>query len=144
MKCCSPPGEALHLATVMERHRSLLQAQERELTTSLRKVAQAWLEAFAPQAERLCAQGNSWWPQVRYEAHQTLMQLITEETHPLITAWYEQALRNKYVRREQQEILLTRCFKRLYDERYPVPKAHHISEETAQLSLMLNDETVEL
>jgi carbon storage regulator len=125
------PGEALHLATVVERHRSFLQAQERELDTSLRKVAEAWLEMFAPQAERLCMQGNYWWPQVRYEAQQTLMQLIAEETHPLITAWYEQALRNRQVRREQQEILLTRIFKRLYDERYPVPTESDTQDESA-------------
>jgi carbon storage regulator len=123
------PGEALHLASMIERHRSFLEAQERELNSSLRKVAEAWLDEFAPQAERLWAQGKHWWPQVRYEARHTLIRLTNAKTNPLITAWYEQALRNKYVRREQQEILLTRCFKRLYYARYPVPTGSGIQDE---------------
>lgn len=115
------PDEALHIAALVERNRVYLEGRKQELDAYFTEVAQAWLDEFADTAKALCERGKYWWPEVRNEARHTLIRLTNAKTNPVVTSWYEQTYQEEHFPHSQQEELLTRYFKRLYYERYPVP-----------------------
>jgi hypothetical protein len=115
--------EVLQVAALIEQHRAELEAGMAELDTYFTQVARAWLDECAETARALCARGKYWWPEVRNEARHVLIRLMNDESDPVISAWSKQTRRNRHFPRDQQEELLTRYFKRLYYERYPVPRS---------------------
>jgi len=121
--------EVLQIASLVERHQAELVAIVQEQDTYFTGVAQAWLEEFSGEAQALCERGKYWWPEIRNEARHVLIKLMNEGRNAVVSAWYEQTHRNRNFPRDQQEILLTRYFRQLYYERYPVPVEEDSSDE---------------
>jgi hypothetical protein len=123
------PDEALRIAALVEQHRACLEKQAAELDHSFTEVAQAWLDEFRLNAIALAERQVSWWPEIRNEAEHVLNRLLVTDTNPVIAAWYQQLHFNANFPGTQQKTLLTRYFKRLYYQRYPIS----VEEDAADL-----------
>lgn len=120
--------DAIRLYEIMGEHITQIKREAPFVDGYHEQAARALLEAFVPEAERLCAQGKYWWPEVRREAYLCLTQLMVEKRNEVINNWRTQTIDNDGYPRSQQEEELLRHFAVLYYQKYPDPKREQSEE----------------
>jgi hypothetical protein len=121
--------DAIRLYEILGEHITQMKRESPFVGAYHERAAQALLEAFAPEAEKLCKQGKYWWPEVRREAYLHLTQLMVAKSNEVINNWRTQAIDNDGYPRDQQEEELLRHFAVLYYQKYPKPIKEDGDEE---------------
>ena len=123
--------ELFQIAEMIEKHRPWLSGIRDGWEVLIKLVAQAWLEEFTKKEPSVCTKKVSHeWSDVRYQARTCLTHFMVNGGNEIITGWYTQARLNRSFTVEQQEVLLLRAFKRLYEAEYTVSSEEE--EETGE------------